>query len=603
MKKLLLCIAMALLLCLCACGEKDPVPTYSKFPPKTTASTQATQATDPTQPTIPSQPTEPTKPTQPADPTEPDDCSRGHDFADDPDRCARCGLDYFSATLEFTLSDSREFYIVTGIGTCDRTEVIIPETYGGKPVKEIGFAAFAGANYGTGESQTRCRNITRFILPDSITEIGKAAFMNCRLLRHINLPDSITVIQDQVFSQCRALEHIQFPQGLISVGMGAFGDCWMLQEILLPDGLETIGESAFANCESAKVLGIPDTVTEIQKGAFSGCAGIEAVSIPKGVTEIKDETFAACFSLKSVEFHNRVQYIGAGAFAGCGVEVLRIPESVTVIDSGAFSSCRSLRSVLLPSGLETLGNEAFDLCVSLEGNVYNGVKYIGSEDNPYMVLLAVPGSTVKHLKVHDDTKFMVSCPQGDPEYKVSMFPAVESVYIGKSVEYMDKGLFWHAPMLTDIQVATENNTFHSRNNCIIETAGKKLTVGCKTSIIPDDGSETIVGNSAFGYVTGLVSIVIPDAVTVIEGNAFVGCADLEWILIGSGVQTIRHDILINPKSNCSVYYRGTISQWLGIELSTNLDLLSLTFYFYSEEKPTEPGKYWHYVDGVPTPWE
>ena len=32
-------------------------------------------------------------------------------------------------------------------------------------------------------------------------------------------------------------------------------------------------------------------------------------------------------------------------------------------------------------------------------------------------------------------------------------------------------------------------------------------------------------------------------------------------------------------------------------------MLKATVYFYSEEKPTEPGNYWRYVDGVPTPWE
>ena len=41
----------------------------------------------------------------------------------------------------------------------------------------------------------------------------------------------------------------------------------------------------------------------------------------------------------------------------------------------------------------------------------------------------------------------------------------------------------------------------------------------------------------------------------------------------------------------------------GLQMGGNSVLLSKTIYFYSEEQPTEPGNYWHYVDGIPTPWE
>ena len=29
---------------------------------------------------------------------------------------------------------------------------------------------------------------------------------------------------------------------------------------------------------------------------------------------------------------------------------------------------------------------------------------------------------------------------------------------------------------------------------------------------------------------------------------------------------------------------------------------NVTIYYYSDEKPTETGNYWHYVDDVPTIW-
>ena len=38
-------------------------------------------------------------------------------------------------------------------------------------------------------------------------------------------------------------------------------------------------------------------------------------------------------------------------------------------------------------------------------------------------------------------------------------------------------------------------------------------------------------------------------------------------------------------------------------LGRNDEIKNATIYFYSETAPTEPGNYWRYVDGVPTPWE
>ena len=38
-------------------------------------------------------------------------------------------------------------------------------------------------------------------------------------------------------------------------------------------------------------------------------------------------------------------------------------------------------------------------------------------------------------------------------------------------------------------------------------------------------------------------------------------------------------------------------------LGRNDEIKNATIYFYSETPPTQPGNYWRYVDGVPTPWE
>ena len=592
MKKLLLCIVMALLLCLCACGEKNPTPTYSKLPSKTTTSTQATR------PTLPNQP---------------NPCTGGHDFPENAECCSRCGLNYFSATLEFKLSDSREFYTVTGIGTCERTEITIPETHWNKPVKEIGEGAFNILNY-TGEAQRRCEKITKVILPDSVTEIGASAFKRCKYLTEVNIPAGVTVIKASTFAGCRQLVQTHLPEGLISVEAAAFNGCYSLEQIDLPHGLEFIGNLAFAGCRNLKTLEMPDSLTEMGREAFAGCASLETVYIPGSLGVIPDEAFSRS-PLKNVQIGYGVTTIENKAFQGADFETLVLPDSVTSIGSDVFKSCKTLKNLTLPSGLENIGVRLFEGSDAIVYNVYEGMNYLGNADNPYMVLVVGVNEEITNLTVHDQTRWIAAkYTSGKNVHSECLLPNLRSLHIGKSVEYIEQGVFASTALLTDIQVSPENKTLHSQNNCIIETESKELIIACKTSTIPDDGSVIRIGVWAFAFQQDRKLVIIPDAITHIEGNGFMFSPNLEALVIGSGVEIIEHDQLIACDNFARIYYMGTQEEWEkidiagrkstgGVSFGSNRKLLEATVYFYSEEEPTEEGNYWHYVDGVPTPWE
>jgi hypothetical protein len=166
--------------------------------------------------------------------------------------------------------------------------------------------------------------------------------------------------------------------------------------------------------------------------------------------------------------------------------------------------------------------------------------------------------------------------------------------------------------LSKIEVSPENPKYHAQGNCLIETATKTLLYGCKTSAIPADGSVTKIGIMAFYGAQDLTDLVIPDSVETICENAFAGCTNLQWLVIGSGVKTIDIDILIRSNASLVIYYMGAAEDWEKIEIrkynvgpdwGNNAALKNAPRYYYSETEPTEPGNYWHYVDGVPTPWK
>ena len=57
-------------------------------------------------------------PTKPV-PTE-HPCKDGHAFVDTEQLCTRCGADYYAETLVMKLSVTRDYFIVDGLGTCQR---------------------------------------------------------------------------------------------------------------------------------------------------------------------------------------------------------------------------------------------------------------------------------------------------------------------------------------------------------------------------------------------------------------------------------------------------------------------------------------------------
>ena len=73
--------------------------------------------------------------------------------------------------------------------------------------------------------------------------------------------------------------------------------------------------------------------------------------------------------------------------------------------------------------------------------------------------------------------------------------------------------------LESIVVEEGNTTYHSKNNCVIETDSKTLIIGCNGSIIPTDGSVTSIGSDAFHY-SNIIDITIPKELTTVGSNAF-----------------------------------------------------------------------------------
>lgn len=156
-------------------------------------------------------------------------------------------------------------------------DVTIPSRYKGKPVTAINNAVFPNSA------------VTSVTIPDSITSIPDAAFVNCSQLTNISIPNSVTYIGFSAFSSCTSLKSITLPSSLSFISGSLFSGCSQLTTIHIPDSVSSIGSYAFYNCGELETIRIPVSVTFIRDFAFDGCPSSMTVTYSGSKTQWDDD--------------------------------------------------------------------------------------------------------------------------------------------------------------------------------------------------------------------------------------------------------------------------------------------------------------------------
>ena len=227
------------------------------------------------------------------------------------------------------------------------------------------------------------------------------------------------------------------------------------------------------------------------------------------------------------------------AFRRCAIEEVWLPEGDDIqIDAYAFEE-----TVVIHRGHDesltfsrfTLenGSPAYqvkarkkDITEAIIPAVYNGLPVARIADNGFVWCEKLVSVTIPDSVTEIGHSTFMRCQ------------SLKSLTIPKSVTKIGRLLFVHCTALEALSVEEGNPVYHSDGNCIIETATKTLVYGCKTSVIPDDGSVTKIGDKAFINCTTLVSVTIPAPVTEIGDNAFAKCENLAEVTLSEGLKTI-----------------------------------------------------------------
>ena len=363
-------------------------------------------------------------------------------------------------------------------------------------------------------------------------------------------------------------------------------------------------------------------VTYIDEGGFSFCPLLTSVVISEGVTNILSNSFSNCPELTTVV----------------------LPEGFTHIGWSAFSNCPKLANINLPTSLTKIDQDAFwntPLVTETEnGLIYVDNWLIGCEQN------------ITDIVIRPGTVGMASH---------ALECKARSLTVNAEMKYIEGYTIGYCSNLYSLTVAEENPLYHSKDDCLIETATGRLVRGCRKSKIPDYITEigmyayygvqafdnpiipqsvtkisscafTSCGNlrtltipasvteldfAAFTGCTALKQINLPSSITTIPGNCFYMCRQIETIILPDSVTTIEEE---SAFGECDMLKKLVIPAGvthLPYDLFSGIEPPAIFYkgakgvlqnypwsvYYYSETKPSaDHAAYWHFVDGEPTVW-
>ncbi len=520
-----------------------------------------------------------------------------HEFSDGV--CSECGA-RTAVGLAYVLIDNGTAYEVSGIGVCQESDIIIPQTYNGLPVKRVGERAFEN-----------CLNLQSVVIPNSVEKICEAAFSGCANLQSMTLPYVIGTrlpVTDDVIHG--------LPIGYIFGEQSYEGGVMTRQSFLLFPGTYADGQY----CIPTALKSITITKGEISYGAFYNCSKIESITMKSGVSSVGQAAFYNCSSLQNIRISDTIESIGENILEGCtgiryneydnayylGVEgnlyfalitaknkdiaSCKINSNTKIIADKAFYDCTSLQSIEIPDSVIDLGRYSFSYCESLSnaviGDGITRIKRAAFDGNRSLVNVII-GNNVKSIDLHAfagcSALTSITIPESVEEINEGAFLGcikLLEVYNKSSVEILvnswkggyDDIIFYYGELYFPLNVYTPDlgeSKLHENDGYVFYEDGdvvyllayngsnKNITLpenyngknyeiyhmafacsGVIESVTIPDNIITDIGVAAFGMCPNLESVSIGDNVKSIHAEAFYASVKLKNVTIGSGVTSI-----------------------------------------------------------------
>ncbi len=337
----------------------------------------------------------------------------------------------------------------------------------------------------------------------------------------------------------------------------AFRDCTQIIEITLPSTMMYFGRSALSGCTNLTTIhyeGTPDEWHNVD--IYDGNEVLSFVTVYCNGEAIPQHTYSDEWYYDNdihwipllCEHADKQVYVGQHTFD----------------EDGYCSVCgknQGLTFSITEDGQCTVRGRGSSLVIGhvIIPETYNGHPVTGIQYQAFSECVNMTG-----IEIPDSVTSI-----GDLAF---YHTGLTSLHIPAGVTSIGSAAVVGCPDMTSITVDPANPVYHSSGNCLIHTADKILVAGCVNSVIPGDGSVTIIGDDAF-IESKLTDIDIPDCVTTIGHGAFLRCAELTTICLGYGLNHISQSAISDCGKLTTVYYNGTPDMWDAVHIDYYNDSL------------------------------
>lgn len=267
------------------------------------------------------------------------------------------------------------------------------------PVLEVG-------NGTTAISATDNSDLESVILGSFVKKINSKALQNCDSV-DLALPSNLTVIASDAFDES-TIKHFVISS---NVALPASNKFEILQRVIIDKNCTQYftlnGQVLFDNVNNSVVkctknatsidMRYNSTITDVNDYAFYNCTNLTSLILPNSIENFGTEIFKNCTAL-----YNDGNKFDNAYYVGCVNDPYMI--CIKILDSA--TTCQ------INDGFSVLYETALDGCTALYNstNLHDGAYYIGTESNPYLILLKASSDSATSLDINENCGYIVSLP-------------------------------------------------------------------------------------------------------------------------------------------------------------------------------------------------
>lgn len=408
------------------------------------------------------------------------------------------------------------------------TDIVVPDTYNGKPVTVIDDGAFTNVLYVEIDGKQIPRNVT---LPVTIKKIGFMSFgLSCVAVTNLN--------------ELTSLEYI---------GAYAFALSELSGDIVLSDSVTYVGASAFTytaitSLHLGKNVNVPnpESSKKVVKYMVGGSLSSFVQSVALSTTAAEKSIALCCPDLKkiTVDYQNP-NYRSVGG--------LLYSKDMTKLY--AYPSGKQNNVYVMPSTVTDFYNAFGGFYISpvvifgMTFDIFDG-SFIKSD----LVNSSKFSSNLKTVVISDKVSEIVD---------IAFYnTGIESIFIPKSVTTIGKKAFWHCTELTTVGFDRNSSFTSLPAECFKDCTNlKNVTFGrikyleslvfgnCSSLERIDLTNVLSIESTAFDGCTNLTDVVYGNSETeekaTVSAQAFDNMESLETVMLGSSVEKVEAKAFAN----------------------------------------------------------